>query len=174
MPLGCWAALMLPDTVGHQPQGACGPTWGQLARLLGVLWVLVYMGLVEVTSSGCMQANLATWTEDQLAMSLGLPAPPPAPAAGWGLPFGRRVRTRRGDELPEADWVVRHALPVRSAYTQVRGAGVRPCSSSIVLSSTIDEKTRLAAGVKTGHCSSHGVSSMPRWAWGKAQPSQYC
>lgn len=58
-------------------------------------------------------------------MSLGLPVPPPAPATGWGLPFGRRARTRRGDELPEADWVVRHGLPVRSAYTEVRGACVR-------------------------------------------------
>ena len=88
--------------------------------MLHGLRVQVNRNVAETSSSGCMQANLATWTEDQLAMSLGVPVPPPAPAAGWGLPFGRRARMRRGDELPEADWVVRHRLPVRSAYTQVR------------------------------------------------------
>ena len=74
-----------------------------------------------------MQANLATWTDDQLAMSMGWPPPTLASAAGWGLPFGRRARPRRGDELPEADWIVRHGLPVRSAYTQVHSACVGAC-----------------------------------------------
>ncbi|KAK9842562.1 hypothetical protein WJX81_006229 [Elliptochloris bilobata] len=68
-------------------------------------------------------ATLATWTEEQLAVALGLPPPaPPPPPTFRGLPFARRAQPRRGDELPEADWVVRHGLPVRSAYTQVLGA----------------------------------------------------
>ena len=66
------------------------------------------------------QVSLATWTEEQLTMATGVQLPAPAPSAGWGLAFGRRAKPRRGDELPDADWVVRHGLPMRSAYAQAR------------------------------------------------------
>jgi len=65
-------------------------------------------------------------------MATGVQLPAPAPSAAWGLPFGRRAKPRRGDELPDADWVVRHGLPMRSAYAQARPQAARLCTGALI------------------------------------------